>query len=252
MNLEELVSCALDIGEQMIISGAEIGRAEASVRLICTAYGCRRADVFIITSSIVTTLEGPDGNHVSQSRRITGYRTDLDRLHQLNDLSREICRDTPNYAYVKERLQIICSKKPYPLWLEMLASGLIAFAFNLFFGGALSDCPAAFLLGAGIRTCTWLLPKAGMNQILINLFTSFLLSAVTILLSGISWIQDMHSVLIGNIMLLIPGIGFTNSMRDMISGDITSGLLRLLDSILIAAAIAAGYILAAQLLGGVL
>jgi hypothetical protein len=38
----------------------------------------------------------------------------------------------------------------------------------------------------------------------------------------------------------------------MISGDIISGLLRFLDAILVAAAIAAGYILAAHMLGGTL
>ena len=64
--------------------------------------------------------------------------------------------------------------------------------------------------------------------------------------------QDANKILIGNIMLLIPGIALTNSLRDLIGGDIITGLLRFLDAILVAAAIAAGYILAASVLGGVL
>ena len=51
-------------------------------------------------------------------------------------------------------------------------------------------------------------------------------------------------------MLLIPGAALTNSLRDMISGDLISGLLRFLDAMLMAVAIAAGYILAARILGG--
>ena len=43
MQPEQLLTCALDIGEQMLISGAEIGRVEDSVRHICTAYGCSRS-----------------------------------------------------------------------------------------------------------------------------------------------------------------------------------------------------------------
>ena len=61
---------------------------------------------------------------------------------------------------------------------------------------------------------------------------------------------NLDAVIIGGIMLLIPGIALTNSLRDMISGDIMSGMLRFFDAILVAAAIAAGYILAAQLMGG--
>ena len=46
MHPEQLLTCALDIGEQMLLSGAEIGRVEDSIRLICNAYGCSRTDVF--------------------------------------------------------------------------------------------------------------------------------------------------------------------------------------------------------------
>ena len=60
MEAEQLLTCALDIGEQMLISGAEIGRVEDSVRHICTAYGCSRTDVFTITSSIVVSIEDAD------------------------------------------------------------------------------------------------------------------------------------------------------------------------------------------------
>jgi uncharacterized membrane protein YjjP (DUF1212 family) len=91
-----------------------------------------------------------------------------------------------------------------------------------------------------------------MNAIFTNVVASFLLSLAAILLVRLGIGHDTNKIIIGNIMLLIPGIALTNSLRDMISGDIMTGLLRFLDAVLVAAAIAAGYILAAQLLGGVL
>ena len=89
-----------------------------------------------------------------------------------------------------------------------------------------------------------------MNQIFVNVVASFLVSLAAIALVGAHWGKDANKIIIGNIMLLIPGIALTNSLRDMISGDIMSGMLRFFDAILVAAAIAAGYILAAQLIGG--
>jgi len=249
MNREQLLSSALDIGEQMLISGAEVGRVESAIRYICTAYGCRRTDVFTITSSIVLSVEDADGVHGTQTRRITDSKTNLTRLHRLNDLSRRICQDKPDYDTVRKELAAI-DQPPYPLWLEMLASGLIGSSFAIFFGGSLWDGLVAAFLGCGLRLTTWLLQKASMNAIFTNVVAAFLLSFSAIFLARHGIGSDANKIIIGNIMLLIPGIALTNSLRDLISGDIMTGLLRFLDAVLVAAAIAAGYILAAQLLGG--
>ena len=250
MTAEELISCALDIGEQMLLSGAEVGRVETSVKLICTAYGCSRTDVFTITSSIVVSIVSADGVHITQTRRIMGGSTNLTRLDRLNSLSRELCRTTPDYAYAQEKLKDICAQKAFPLCVEAMASALIAGAFAMFFGGRWEDGAVAAVLGLGLRYVTWLLQKAGMNQIFVNAVSSFLLSFSAISLVRLGLGQDTNMIIIGNIMLLIPGIALTNSLRDMISGDIMSGMLRFFDAVLVAAAIAAGYILAAQVLGG--
>ena len=250
MTPEQLLCCALDIGEQMLVSGAEIGRVEDSVRLICTAYGCYRTDVFTITSSMVVSIEDEYRKVFTQTRRITATRTDLSRLDLLNNLSREICSQTPDYEYVQQRIHDICVKRPYPLWLEALASALIGGSFAVFFGGSLIDGLVAAALGGALRYTTHLLQKLRLNQIFVNVVASFLLSLVAILLVRHGLGQDVNQIIIGNIMLLIPGVALTNSLRDMISGDIMSGLLRFLDAMLVAAAIAAGYILAAQVLGG--
>ena len=53
-------------------------------------------------------------------------------------------------------------------------------------------------------------------------------------------------------MVLIPGIGLTNAIRDLIVGDSIAGLLRAIEAVLIALAIAAGHFLFITLFGGVL
>ena len=250
MTQEQILSCALDIGEQMLLCGAEVGRVETAIRLICSAYGCRRTDVFTITSSIVVSVEDADGLHGTQTRRITGTGTDLAKLHRLNDLSRRVCAEKPEADYIRTQLLQICVREPYPLWLQALGSGLIAFAFAVFFGGSWMDGLMAAPLGFGLRYLTWILQRSGMNQIFINVVASFLLAVSAMLMTRNGLGDDVNKIIIGNIMLLIPGIALTNSLRDMISGDIMTGMLRFFDAVLVAAAIAAGYILAAQMLGG--
>ena len=60
--------------------------------------------------------------------------------------------------------------------------------------------------------------------------------------------RNVDMISIGNIMLLIPGIALTNSLRDMFSGNTISGLMRFIESILLALTIAFGFALAAGLL----
>ena len=67
----------------------------------------------------------------------------------------------------------------------------------------------------------------------------------------LSLISGVDKVIIGNIMSLIPGIGLTNALRDLFTGDHIAGLLRTIESGLIALVIAAGYFLSAILMGGV-
>ena len=250
MQPEQLLTCALDIGEQMLISGAEIGRVEDSVRHICTAYGCVRTDVFTITSSIVVSIEDKERKFYTQSRRITATSTDLTRLDKLNALSRRICAAKPGYDRVQEELKEICAFGSYPLWMEALASALVAGSFAVFFGGSWLDALVAAPIGFCLRFVTRLLQRARLNQIFTNVVASFLMcfTAIALTRNGIG--HDVNMIIIGNIMLLIPGIALTNSLRDMISGDIMSGMLRFFDAVLVAAAIAAGFILAASLFGG--
>lgn len=250
MNAEQLISCTLDIGEQMLLSGAEVGRVEDSMRLICTAYGCTRVDAFTITSSIVVSLITADGKHITQSRRINGGQTDLTKVHKLNDLSRKICTEKPDYEYVESRIQEICSAKTFPLWFEALASAMIAGAFTLFFGGSYLDGLVACTLGFVCRYLTYIMEKGGMNQVFVNASATFLLCLMSSYLTHIGFGHSADKMMIGTIMLLIPGIALTNSVRDLISGDIMSGLLRFFNALLGAAAIAAGYIVAGNILGG--
>ncbi|MFR2965073.1 MAG: threonine/serine exporter family protein [Anaerovoracaceae bacterium] len=62
--------------------------------------------------------------------------------------------------------------------------------------------------------------------------------------------DNEDKIMIGGIMLLIPGIAMTNSLRDMLTGDIATGLLRLVNSLLLAASIACGFALPLILTGG--
>ena len=75
----KLFGYAMDIGEQMLISGAEVHRVEESINRMCYALGADRVDVFIITSSMVATVYTNDGNTYTQTRRVTSTNIDFEK-----------------------------------------------------------------------------------------------------------------------------------------------------------------------------
>ena len=90
---QKYLYAAMATGEAILENGGEVSRVEDSIRRICTAYGLPRADVFCITSSIVTTVYFNRDDSCTQTRRITHTENDFDRLGRVNALSRQICEE---------------------------------------------------------------------------------------------------------------------------------------------------------------
>lgn len=241
---EQYLFCAMSIGEQLLISGAEVGRVEDTIRRICTAYGAERVDVFSITSSIITTIYGENFGICTQSRRISGTSHDLNKLDELNELSRKICATKPKPELIKADLDKILNGPRYSFGIQVLIYALISASFSVFFGGDIRDMAASAIIGILLKFLESFVKKSSVNAFITAFICSTaggFLSNLTVLI-GLGHHVDLISI--GNIMLLIPGIAFTNAIRDLFSGDIISGLTRFIESILLAIVIALGFTLA--------
>lgn len=249
---KKLLQGILDIGEEMLVCGAEVNRVEDSIMRMCTSYGGTRINVFIITSNIQVTLEAPDGEIITQIRRIVRYSTNFDRLDYLNDLSRYVCQNTPNVVPLREKFDQVMDRKMHNPVIEFIGAALIAGGFTVFFGGNTFDGLSASIMGILIMFMEHALKKREKNEIVYYFVTSLVAGIAAMVLVRIGIGVNIDKIMIGGIMLLIPGIAMTNGIRDMLIGDIVSGLLRVVNSLLIAAAIACGFALAIIALGGVL
>lgn len=252
MLTEELLCCVLDIGEQMLISGAEINRVEDSIRRICKAYNAKRVDVFTITSSIVVTLQREEGGTFTQTRRILKYSTNLNKVDKLNSLSRYICSYTPEANYIAKELAEINKGKTYDLSVEYIVYAMIAGVFTIFFGGSLSDAVVSSVIAIFLKLSITLTQKVDTNKLFVNIICSFVVGLFAILAVSIGVGESIDKIIIGNIMLMIPGIALTNSIRDIIKGDTIAGLFRLCEAIVIALSIAVGFGIASIFFGGML
>ncbi len=250
--MRKLLSCAMDIGEQMLISGAEVHRVEESISRICHALGAERVDVFIITSSMVVTIQAGDGETYTQTRRVEASNINLERLHHLNQLSRDICENSLSEQEIREKFNAAVNCKKYPLWLEFVSYAMIAGVFTLFFGGGIVETIVSLIIGMIVRTSMFFCEKIISNKIFVKFFSTIIITLLSFITLKFGLISNVDKIIIGNIMTLIPGIGLTNALRDLFAGDSIAGLLRSIEAVLAALAIAAGYFLVVILGGFVL
>ena len=89
------------------------------------------------------------------------------------------------------------------------------------------------------------------NSIIFNVACSFFVGSIIALVAGLLPFISIDMVIIGVIMILIPGIAFTNAVRDILVGDTISGMMRLIESLLWAAGLAVGFMLALWIAGGI-
>lgn len=250
--MKQILTRIMDIGEQMLVSGAEVHRVEESITRMGLALGAKRVDIFIITTVMVATFYDENDKSWTQTRRIISTGTDFEKIHRLNALSRRVCENKLSPESMSKELKKAIDCKSYPFWLECLAYSVIAGSFTVFFGGGTVEGLVSLVVGALTRFVILLAEKAVPNKVFSKFMSSLLATVLAYIAHKSGFIDIVDAVIIGNIMTLIPGIGLTNAFRDLFTGDSISGLLRTIEAVLTALAIAAGYFIVAIFGGAVL
>ena len=239
-----LLDCLLEMGELLLDCGAEISRVEDTLNRMGKAYGANRVDVFAIPSLVSITLNFPETIPVTETRRISSTgSTDFYRMEKLNSLSRECCREPLELGELRARLdRVAAGRKPFSVvfWGSVLGGG----GFAVFFGGTIWDGLAAAVFGAGICLLQYALGRTELNTVASNLIVSLLTGLAIGIVSGLIPLLHMDKIMIGDIMLMIPGLAMTNALRNMLVGNTISGTMRLAESLIWAAALAGGFMVA--------
>lgn len=235
-----LTDLAATMGYHLAMSGAETFRVEDTIHRILLAYGVE-CEVFAIPNSVSVSLEAANGKPLMIMRRIGFHGNDLEKMEKLNALSRQICAKKPAVDEAMEWLhETLASCRTYSTGAFYLGNVLVGIGFCLVFGGALSDCLWAGLIGLIIGLVTRFMDRREANPFFSTILASCLMALPAYAAAGLGWLKSPDAAIIGALMLLVPGLLITNSMRDIIYGDTNSGIFRIVQVVLTALAIALG------------
>lgn len=240
MDYNTLLELATDMGYRLAMNGAETFRIEESIRRILAAYDID-SEVFAIPNCLTVSIETPDGRPMTRMRRVGFHGNDLDSVEKYSNLSRRICAEKPEPSIARQWMkETDASIRSYGLPLLLLGNFLGAFGFSIVFGGSILDGICSGISGMLIGLMNFFLGKRKVNPFFNTIACAFIMTFASYTMSAVGFAENVDTVIIGALMILVPGLIFTNAMRDIIFGDTNSGMNRIVQVLMIAAAIALG------------
>ena len=239
---KKILLLAIHAGEIMLKNGAETSRVEDTITRICKACRIDRIETFATPTGIFISLDKGGENDDTQTfiKRIHGAYTDLNKISKINSFSREFTTTDLSVESGMEILKEIENEKPYPMPVRMLGAAMIASFFSVIFGGNMIDFCVALVDGVICYTLSCFLGRYPINPFIISFCCCGVAAFIALLAVSTVPGASYSSIIIGTLMIFVPGVAITNSIRDFLSGDMLSGVSRMMEAFLIAVSLAAG------------
>ncbi len=235
MEENEILDFVSDIGRLLLENGAETYRVEDTIRRILKSIKIINSEAFATSTGLFVCIQ----NH-TKIKRIKKISMNLERISEINDLSRKFVSKEIDLIEAKERLKIIENSNLYPVPLATLSIGITCFFFSLLFKGSIYDAISAFIVGFLLNIFTTFLSKKNISNFLQICLGGFFVAIISLITLNIGIGKDVNNVIISSVMPLVPGVCFTNAIRDIFEGDYISGGSRIFEAIVTAVSIAIG------------
>lgn len=240
MEYSKLLDLTSELGYELAMSGAETFRVEESITRVLAAYEIE-AEAFVIPNCMHISIEPVIGRPQTRMRRIGAHGHDLDAVERYSNLSRRICQERPAPEIAAKWLaEAKAQKRQYTYPIYLLGCAVGALGFSILFGASVIDSLLSGICGIIVGLILTWMDRLGANDFFRTIAAAFPMALIGYTLNAFFPAVRSDCVIIGALMILVPGLLFTNAMRDIIYGDTNSGINRIVQVLLIAAAIALG------------
>ena len=248
--IDYILDFCKELGKEMIVSGANIERVNHCLERVCHAYGLHDVTCANLSSRISVSAKDENKNYCHRQTDVPPQAINLERLKKLNNLSFEVCKNTPDVTSLYDLLHAVKSND-FPWWFIMIGFLVAMLGLARIFCAGWKEIllvEANTLILFGLSK---LYSKVHINKIITNFFSMFLCSVIAMGFYALKLIDNFYIVVITNAFFLIPGIPMINCARNLLCGNEMNGVIDLLKVLLEVCSIVAGVAAAYALLGGV-
>ncbi|MBO5137468.1 MAG: threonine/serine exporter family protein [Spirochaetaceae bacterium] len=229
-------------GAMILENGGETYRAEETSVYIAKALGAKNPSAFVTPTVVIVSATDLEGKQYTYMRRITSRTVNLQKIAQINSLSRRLsCRKKKTGVPQAQRLLSKISNAPgHKMPLVAFMAGLSAVFFTLMFGGGLVEALVGFVIGVLLRLILVFFEKLHLNSFIVSVICGAIISMLCEIALVFGIVPSSVTVMTAVLMQVVPGMSIVNAIRDLIAGDLMAGTARLVDAFMVAAGLSSG------------
>src|SRR5699024_935034 len=251
---KKILETALLAGQIMTESNAESYRVEDTMNRILTTSNAAYAVAISLSTGLYMTLDDPsfEGSGFTGIKRITRRSNNLNKITQVNHISRELTSGNISIDESYERLQVLRFQNSQysKLQVSIGVVGLAA-AFCFLFGGGINELIMSSVNGLILALLYRLMDKYYISEGFSNIIQALVVTVAAYLMQAyVLSNTDINIVIISTLMPMVPGTALTNSFRDIFHEDYIAGVSRATEAFLNTLMIALGAALRLALIGG--
>ncbi|MDE3837827.1 hypothetical protein C0966_00195 [Bacillus methanolicus] len=235
----KVMELCLLAGKIMLQSGAETYRVEDTMMRIAASFGIQESHSYVTPTGIIFSIEGEPPK--TKLIRVTERTTDLEKVAEVNSISRKISSgDLPLDDAYESLKKIESANLHYPFWLQVVAAAVASGCFLIMFKGEWLDfIPAMIAGGVGLISVIFF-HRLVPIKFLAEFLAAFIIGLLSFLFVKMGVGDQLDKIIIGSVMPLVPGLLITNAVRDLMAGHLVSGLSKGAEAFLTAFAIGSG------------
>ena len=223
-------------GETLLENGAEVFRVQQTMESMARSLHLREFHAYVLTNGIMASAGTAE---IGEVRNVPSRTVHLGRVAGVNELSRELAEGKISVAEAEAALVNIRNIPFRNTKVCVLAGAAGAFSFAVMFGGGPAEGASAALSALLMQCFIIVCRRAHTGELFRRMAAAAFITAFCTVFCGL-WGGDRNIASIGALMLLTPGVSLTMGIQDFVHGDYLSGMIRVLDAILVAACLAIG------------
>lgn len=244
--LAEKSDAVCRMGSYMLSSGTGSYRVKMAMGRVAAALGIEQLEAQVSINEIVATTRA-HGAFRTQVVEVPVPHVNADRIEELTRLSQQVGPGLTADELHAKLDAVVARRALYPRVVVVLAAAMACAAFAFLNHGRWTDCLAAALAAALGKLVQLTLGRLRLNQLGVVAAASFT-ACLSFMLLGILfgwlWPSGLSTVYAGvftaAILFLVPGFPLLTAALDLARFDFTSGMSRLLYTVMITLAASLG------------
>jgi uncharacterized membrane protein YjjP (DUF1212 family) len=240
IKIKPIGTMLLRVGALLLSAGASTHRTRNTVSRISESFGFT-TEMMITNRAITLSISDKENEHIFNTlKRIAGHGVNFKVVSGISRMSWRIVKEKWDIDQINKEIDRLATLPHYHRLIILSLVALAGASFCRLFDGSPLEMMVAFLATFGGLFVRQEVLKRNSNPLFSVFLASFTATVIVGFFNLLRIVPTMEHAFTACVLFLIPGVPLINSFSDIIDGNILNGVVRGMNGLMIAFAIALG------------